>query len=601
MDEERTPAGLPWQDLSRDALIANAPRVAWQGKQVPALGGIPLVAKLGQGAMGAVYYGVHPRLEVEVAVKVLPFHLAAQHPELIQRFFREAKNAAKIKSPHLVTVLDVDEEQSIHFLVMEYVAGKSARECLAEVKETGRPGLEEGEALSICAAAAAGLAAAHGKGIIHRDIKPDNILVPFCEPPVARAGEAQRAGLNFAAAKLTDLGIARNEEHGHSLTLAHVSLGTPGYMAPEQAEDAKEAAKPADVFAMGATLYALLAGAAPFQGSTLLKVLRRTAEQPHTPIWEVRPEVSLATAQLLDRCLAKKPGERYADGTALREALASCQAKLLASGAPAAPPPQSPGQPAPAFSFAPTVFAAAKSVPKLPGQKLALDLSRGVKLELVLVPAGAFLMGSPETEKDRGLDEIQHQVALSKPFYMGKYAVTQEQYEAVMGHNPSFFKGPKHPVERVPWNDAQQFCIKASAVTGKTILLPSEAQWEYACRAGTATRFNTGGQDSALEQAAWFDRNADRRTHPVGQQEPNAWGLFDMHGNVWEWMQDFYSEKYYAESPPVDPRGPAEGRARVLRGGSWDCAPDRCRSARRGSGFPGIRANNRGFRCMVDL
>jgi len=311
-------ASMPFQDLSSDKLLLSAPQLAYDAGTVPSLGGIPLLAKLGQGSMGAVYYGIHPRLEHEVAVKVLPLHLAQQRPEYVDRLFREARLAARIQSPHLVSVIDVNQEEGLFYLVMEFVRGETAAAFLERTKKAGHTGARERDALDICASAAAGLAAAHAEGIIHRDIKPDNILIPK-----AKQGD----GLLFSAVKLADLGLARGEEMAASLTGDHI-MGTPGYMAPEQAIDARSARKPADVFGIGATLYALLAGHAPFRGATPMNAVMAAIQQQHEPVRKSRPDVTAATAALVDRCLAKEPQHRFADGAVLLEALNSCRAAI---------------------------------------------------------------------------------------------------------------------------------------------------------------------------------------------------------------------------------------------------------------------------------
>ncbi|HYF47811.1 MAG TPA: protein kinase [Planctomycetota bacterium] len=306
----------PVQDLLQDKLLLAAPRVEFKGKFVPALGGIPILSRIGQGGMGAVYLGVHPRLDQDVAVKVLPFTLMQQQPQLVDRFMREARIAARVKSPHLVGVLDVNEENGLFFLVMEYVAGASAGSVLRAAIKAGHPGLSENMALEICIAATQGLAIAHDEGVVHRDIKPDNILIPR-----ARSGEA----LLYSSAKLSDLGLARDDESGQSLTGTQAALGTPGYMSPEQAMDAKKAGKPADVFSMGATLHALLTGQSAFTGSSPMEIIFATIQKPPAPISQVRKDISLQTQTLIERCLDKSPDRRYADGNILLHALKACR------------------------------------------------------------------------------------------------------------------------------------------------------------------------------------------------------------------------------------------------------------------------------------
>ena len=589
------------QDLSRDPLLANAPRADVGGKLAPVLGRIRLLAKIGRGGASVVYYGIHPRLDVEVAVKILPFHLAEETPDLKQRFLREAKMAAKVKSEHLVAVIDVDEDNGIHFLVMEYVNGPSAGAYLKQAKQAGWVGLPETEALDICIAATQGLAAAHTERLVHRDVKPDNILIP-------RARGTDQ--LNFRAAKLTDLGLVHGEDISQSLTGSGVCMGTPGYMSPEQAMDARHATKASDVFSMGAALYALLAGRPPFTGSALMKILLATRNEPHEPMRRLRPEVSAGTARLLDRCLAKDPARRYPTAGALLEALQACRlgsdvsdVSVKPSGDTVTLVKPSAGLPPQGAVVTPHTLRGGEPVgaedtshaPK----ELALDFGGGVKLQLVLIPTGRFSMGSPADEPERDEDETQHEVTFTRPFYLGRYAVTQEQYERITGINPSYFKGAKNPVEQVSWDDTQMFCRKVGGVTGQLLRLPTEAEWEYACRAGTTTAYYAGHAESDLDRVAWYIANSKSQTHPVGQKRASAWGLYDMHGNVWEWCQDWYAP--YRALPAADPQGPAEGQVRVVRGGAYYRAAKLCRAAHRGKSAMSYRYGGTGFRVVVEL
>ncbi|MCY3024050.1 MAG: serine/threonine-protein kinase [Planctomycetota bacterium] len=220
---------VPPQDLTADPLLRPLPRIAIGDRSMPVLGRIPLLARLGKGAMGAVYYGVHPRLKNEVAVKVLQSFLAEKDPALIERFFREAQTAARVSSQHLVRVSDVDEEFGLFYIVMEYVRGLSVAEYIKQAAAAGRVGVDEQDALRIVIAASKGLAAAHTEGIIHRDVKPANIMLP-------RRKDGEECDLDYA--KLADLGLARPEGQPSGLTVLFESLGTPGYMAPVQAQDA---------------------------------------------------------------------------------------------------------------------------------------------------------------------------------------------------------------------------------------------------------------------------------------------------------------------------------------------------------------------------
>jgi formylglycine-generating enzyme required for sulfatase activity len=237
---------------------------------------------------------------------------------------------------------------------------------------------------------------------------------------------------------------------------------------------------------------------------------------------------------------------------------------------------------------------------KSPLKELAVDLGGGVKMELVLIPAGEFLMGSPDSDENANpAEKPQHQVRITKPFYLGKYLVTQEQWEAVMGGNPSHFKGPKNPVEQFSWDDCRQFFDKLNTkVGGGKFQLPSEALWEYACRAGSKTKYCFGDDASKLGEYAWYDENSGNKTHPVGEKKPNAWGLYDMYGNVWEWCRQWNGGGYYAPSPTGDPMGAPGAPIRVIRGGSCYSPACDCRSATHDFGFPGP-SNNLGLRVSL--
>jgi formylglycine-generating enzyme required for sulfatase activity len=315
-----------------------------------------------------------------------------------------------------------------------------------------------------------------------------------------------------------------------------------------------------------------------------------------------------------------------------------------------------------------------------------LDLGNGVKMELVLIPAGKFVMGTPEPtavdedgfhrkivtgqallvasavallvmmvvivvrtvrkrqrpkysllwfllmivmaggcmlsglhwrQSAKGLEAARldfvaakarfdaanpvekpgHPVTLTQPFYMAKFAVTQEQYQQVIGKSPSHFKGKNNPVEQVSWDDATEFCKKLADQTKHTVRFPTEAEWEYACRAGTNTAYYSGDTEADLGRVAWYAANSKSTTHPIGQKEANAFGLYDMHGNVWQWCQDWYAEDYYGRAEAENPRGPAHGAFRLLRGGSWFNYPMVCRSAYRWFD-PGNRISFIGFRVV---
>ena len=255
---------------------------------------------------------------------------------------------------------------------------------------------------------------------------------------------------------------------------------------------------------------------------------------------------------------------------------------------------------APPLAVAPFDAAAAKEHQEAWAKHLGqpVKVTNSIGMKLVLIPPGEFVMGCPESESDREGNETQHPVRITKPYYLGMYEVTRAQWERVMGMNPS---ASSFPVDRVFWKDAVEFCRKLSAMpaeqsAGRVYRLPTEAEWEYACRAGSTTVYSFGDSAALLGQYAWYSDNSIGRTHPVGRKKPNAWGLYDMHGNVAEWCSDWYDGSYYANSPVNDPTGPPAGSDRVHRGGSWGNPARSCRSAYRYWYWPGNRFSSCGFR-----
>jgi len=280
---------------------------------------------------------------------------------------------------------------------------------------------------------------------------------------------------------------------------------------------------------------------------------------------------AFCAAGLPTRRARRRGGVRRGRGSAPAALL--LVAALVASGCGGSPPPASPGSPA---------------VIRTPGGAA-----------MVRLPGGWFVMGSGAAGQT---DEPPHRVFVS-PFDIDACEVTQAEYERVVGTNPSRWKDPDNPVEQIRWADAARYANARSRLenlrpaydpagwacdfAADGYRLPTEAEWEYACRAGAAADYPCGGSPAALAEYAWFKDNAGRGPHPTGRRRPNAWGIFDMHGNVWEWCNDFYAEDYYKSGPERDPPGPPSGKSRVLRGGCWNSRADLCRAAYRNEEDPG--------------
>jgi len=226
--------------------------------------------------------------------------------------------------------------------------------------------------------------------------------------------------------------------------------------------------------------------------------------------------------------------------------------------------------------------------------------TNSIGMVLVHIPAGSFVMGGDEiAEQADEMERPRHRVTIDRPFYMGRYPVTQDEWKAIMKNNPAHFIGNNHPVEQVSYNDVHQFIDRLNQLEKtKAYRLPYEAEWEYASRAATQTTYCFGNDVNNLVKYAWFRKNSGKSTHPVGELAPNPWGLYDVHGNVHEWCEDWFDKKYYGISPNKNPTGPKKGLAKALRGGDWGSEDWHCRCASRSLGSPDRRGSRLGFRLI---
>jgi len=706
--------GLARELIQAGRLTKYQAAAVYQGKTKSLVFGEYTVLELiGQGGMGQVLKARHRTMQRIVALKVLP-RRAMQSPSAVKRFEREVRAAARLMHPNIVTAYDAGEQEGTHYLVMEYVEGKDLAAILAE-----QGPLSVAHAIDYTAQAAKGLAYAHSEGVVHRDIKPGNLLVD-----------------EKGTVKILDMGLARmasaggrvGSEQSESLTTSGQVMGTCDYMAPEQAEDTHGADHRADVYSLGCTLYRLLTGRKPYEGDTMIKILLAHREASVPSLSAARPDVPAGLDAVCRKMMAKTPEERYQSMSEVIDALSAC----VTTGEPVAPPviagasrdtaltsflqqlseDSAVGRPKPPrpreetlrsqagqetsraiwrrlvpLDRPPTMFyggiaAGVVALLVVLGLLLALlgggkrngdetpargedgssplapleaedasehqkawaktldlpaQMTNSIGMKLVLIPPGEFDMGSSRAEIDQLLQEARqrglsrgyvnrlpnegprHRVKITKPYYLGACEVTQAEYRRVVGVNPSHFsaqgvgKGEvagrdtsDYPVECTSWEAAQGFCRKLSGLpkeraAGRGYRLPTEAEWEYACRAGTTTRY-AFGEAANLGDCAWVSQNAGGITHPVGRKKPNRWGLFDMHGSVLEWCEDWFGKDYYERSPSEDPAGPAGAEFRVLRGGSW-VSPDvdSTRSACRDYFAPHFRARYIGFRVVCEV
>ena len=557
------------------------------------------------------------------------------HPRVIDFFNKEAAILEKLgKHPQIPLLLAHFQQDDNLYIVQEFIQGHDLSKEISPGKR-----LSEAYVRKLLQDVLEVLSFVHKYGVIHRDLKPQNLM--------RRQEDGKIFLIDFGAVK--ELGTLMVNTQGE--VTSSVVIGTSGYMPSEQGNGKPRLAS--DVYAVGMSAIAALTGIQPHE----------LEENPQTGevIWLEQAQVSEDLAEVITKMVRRHYSLRYTSASDALQGLNSqtqstppTQLNPPTPKPTPAPTPQpitpkpippkpQPNPPIPAglsrrrtlqiLGFAGgglliavggkelfkrrlsneviTVNASGNIINRQPlnAKYFTENLGNGVTLEMAEIPGGEFLMGSPSGEKGRVNNESpQHRVTV-KPFFMGKFAITQAQYQAIMGKNLSRFKGDKRPVETVSWNDAKDFCQKLTQKTGRTYRLPSEAEWEYACRAGTTTPFNFG--ETITTDLANYDGNytyADapkgeyrQQTMKVGSFPPNAFGLYDMHGNVLEWCQDTWHDNY--NGAPTD--GSAwinnENRSRMLRGGSWDYYPYFCRSASRLDGNWAVRVdylNIVGFRVV---
>jgi serine/threonine-protein kinase len=663
---------------------------AWQVHQVVGgrgadlvLGQYLLLERLGTGGMGTVYKGRHRTLGRLAAVKVIRPDLLSQ-PGAVDRFLREARVAARLLHRNAVLVYDAGAVGATHFLAMQYVEGTD----LGRLIQQHGP-LPIALACDYARQAALGLQHAHEHGLVHRDVKPDNLILSY--ETVGGTG----------VVKVLDFGLARFASEtplAGPLTTPNQMIGTPDFIAPEQARDTHAADIRADIFSLGCTLFYLLTAQYPFPGRTFVEKLSARLQGAARSVRSLRPQVPEALEAVLARMLALDPAARYAtpaevaevlepftrlegsaatpvlvpdgepaepalSGVATKPQLAATPLKEEATPTPPVAPPtlEMPARPprpkrarrllslAAAAGLLPLALVAGVWLllptpgrppePELPDTPVTPvrpprdEITNSLGLKLVRIPPGTFLMGSPQREPHHKDDEGLHEVEITQPFYLGAHEVTQGQYRQVMGTAPSSFTaGGLHrqrvgdadtgrfPVDSVSWDDAVEFCALLSAWPEerrqrRVYRLPTEAEWEYAARSGPEADPVRGAITSGVtlsSREANFDGNQPegagkgpflQRPAAVGSYPPNALGLYDMAGNVWEWCADRYDAAYYTQGPRKDPRndGPGEPATRVLRGGAWNSPGWQCRCANRHAQAASRRLDCIGFRVVCDI
>jgi serine/threonine protein kinase len=611
---------------------------------------------IGEGGMARVYLALHKALNRKVAIKVMNRQHGADS-DFNDRFLREARIVANLTHPNIVTIHDVGEHDGYNYLVMELLPSGET------LSDKIKAGVDSQYALSIVRQVATALKAAHEKNIVHRDIKPDNIM--FRED---------------GSVVLMDFGVARSVDSAAvQVTQAGTIIGTPQYISPEQAEG-KPIGTYSDIYSLGIVFYEMLTGKVPYTADTPIALVFKHVSSPIPVLFGN----NTIYQPLLDRMMAKTREERYSncdqiitdidsieagkplalatdtssatDANRAREAaenltladidsIGTGESEFAATEILYPPDSVEAGtdkiQPTEILSTA-AIDKMKKAAPKAKIRKthpvsrpktsatksrsllwitLGLLISSGLYLfvdvdmgklktlvgldpgpvysrvgRLIAIPDGSFKIGNISGD----LAENPEKTVRINGFKLGETEVTQKQWRLVMGHDTSHFKGCNDcPVDSVSWNDVQEFLKKLNEQTGLSFRLPSEAEWEYACRsAGKDEKYCGGNNESKL---AWYGENSEEKTHPVAQKQANGLGLYDMSGNVWEWTQDCWQNSYTVASSDDQAWEQDTCTQRVLRGGSWIGVAGSLSSTDRFRSPAANSSQNFGFRVAHDM
>ncbi len=490
-----------------------------------------IVCELGRGGMGVVYQAIDHARDADTALKTVPAELR-RDPRAITMLKREVNTALTLTHENICRVYDFQECSEAAFITMELIDGHSLDDLLSQREKEGSCGFPFDQVVAWLMPICGALDYAHRKGIVHRDLKPGNVMV-------TRNGTV----------KLTDFGLARAIRTSMSKYSREAMSGTLLYMSPEQCLGKPTDAR-SDVYSLGMMTYELLTGRAPFADAADITYCHLKER-----IEAISAQPGHVNAALAKAC-AKQKEERHASAGTFFAALEKPASviEVVADVCSAQPIPKPRDTPS-----------------RKTGETMSLEIDEGISMELVWLSAGTYTM---QPMRSVG-DNRPLLVSLTRGIWFGKYPVTQSQWYAVMGNNPSRFRGPANPVECVSWHEAQSYINKLSTTIHTSFRLPTEAEWEYACRAGSTTRWHFGDNESELPLYAWFADNSGGRSRPIGRVKPNAWGLYDMHGNVNEWCSDKYDPGFRVEADAIEnPQGPPDGWGRVLRGGSWESGFD---------------------------